>query len=249
MNPRDARDAGRRAGSRPCGAGADQRDAADAAARGGAARATLGAWRPPDAARQPRSLHAGGPRGGARCRTAGRSRWTGCAGCRRTASRSRSPGGISATRTKRSARAGYARLFAEQGIAIDATDPARLVLFPEMDAAADVAEITTACWGILGKSPGRRDVRDEPDGRAPQRRARAARRRLHADPLRSRLRHGRHAGRGARVRCRSTTRIARASACSAARAVRPRWRSTRPATASSLASIAGSRASGAVMSA
>ena len=51
------------------------------------------------------------------------------------------------------ARAGYARLFAGQGIAIDAHDPARLVLFPEMDAAADVAEITTACWGILGQSP------------------------------------------------------------------------------------------------
>ena len=54
------------------------------------------------------------------------------------------------------ARAGYARLFADHGIAIDADDRARLVLFPEMDARADVAEITTACWGILGTSP--RDV-------------------------------------------------------------------------------------------
>jgi hypothetical protein len=27
------------------------------------------------------------------------------------------------------------------------------VLFPEMDAQADVPEITTACWDILGKSP------------------------------------------------------------------------------------------------
>ena len=27
------------------------------------------------------------------------------------------------------------------------------MLFPEMDAAADVPEITTACWGILGKAP------------------------------------------------------------------------------------------------
>lgn len=51
------------------------------------------------------------------------------------------------------ARAGYARFFAEQGIGLDANDPARLVLFPEMDARADVPEITTACWGILGKSP------------------------------------------------------------------------------------------------
>ena len=50
-------------------------------------------------------------------------------------------------------RAGYARLFAELGLAIDANDPAALVLFPEMDATADVPEITGACWGILGKSP------------------------------------------------------------------------------------------------
>ncbi|MBM3569024.1 MAG: radical SAM protein [Alphaproteobacteria bacterium] len=50
-------------------------------------------------------------------------------------------------------RAGYARLFAERGLAIDAADPAQLVLFPEMDAGLDVPEITTACWGILGKRP------------------------------------------------------------------------------------------------
>ena len=50
-------------------------------------------------------------------------------------------------------RAGYARLFAEHGLPIDAADPAALVLFPEMDAAVDVPEITEACWGILGKTP------------------------------------------------------------------------------------------------
>jgi hypothetical protein len=50
-------------------------------------------------------------------------------------------------------RAGYQRLFDELGLGIDAHDPADLVLFPEMDAEADVPEITTACWGILGKSP------------------------------------------------------------------------------------------------
>jgi uncharacterized Fe-S cluster-containing radical SAM superfamily protein len=50
-------------------------------------------------------------------------------------------------------RAGYARLFAELGIAIDAQSPVSLVLFPEMDARVDVPEITTACWGILKKSP------------------------------------------------------------------------------------------------
>ncbi len=50
-------------------------------------------------------------------------------------------------------RAGYARLFAEHGIPIDARDPAALVLFPEMDETADIPEISTACWGILGKVP------------------------------------------------------------------------------------------------
>lgn len=51
------------------------------------------------------------------------------------------------------ARAGFAALFAREGFAIDATDPGALVLFPEMDPEVDVPEITTACWGILGKSP------------------------------------------------------------------------------------------------
>ncbi|MEZ5708237.1 MAG: radical SAM protein [Blastomonas sp.] len=51
------------------------------------------------------------------------------------------------------ARNGYARLFAGEGIALDAGDPARLVLFPEMDASADIAEITVDCWGILGIDP------------------------------------------------------------------------------------------------
>ncbi len=50
-------------------------------------------------------------------------------------------------------RAGFARLFADHGIAVDAADPVSLMLFPEMDARADVPEITEACWGILHKSP------------------------------------------------------------------------------------------------
>lgn len=51
------------------------------------------------------------------------------------------------------ARRGYAALFGTNDIPIDASDPARLVLFPEMDAHADIAEVTTDCWQILGKSP------------------------------------------------------------------------------------------------
>ena len=50
-------------------------------------------------------------------------------------------------------REGFARLFAGRGIPIDARDPVALMLFPEMDAARDVPEITESCWGILGKSP------------------------------------------------------------------------------------------------
>jgi hypothetical protein len=50
-------------------------------------------------------------------------------------------------------RSGYARLFAAHGIPVDAADPARLVLFPEMDSAADVPEITVNCWNILGVKP------------------------------------------------------------------------------------------------
>jgi hypothetical protein len=50
-------------------------------------------------------------------------------------------------------RQGYQRLFAALGLAIDAHDPVQLMLFPEMDAALDVPEITEACWGILGTSP------------------------------------------------------------------------------------------------
>lgn len=50
-------------------------------------------------------------------------------------------------------RAGYAALFDRVGVGIDAADPARLVLFPEMRADDDVPEITERCWGILGKNP------------------------------------------------------------------------------------------------
>lgn len=50
-------------------------------------------------------------------------------------------------------RAGYEAFFAENKFKIKAQDPAMTVLFPEMDEAVEVPEITTACWDILGKSP------------------------------------------------------------------------------------------------
>lgn len=55
--------------------------------------------------------------------------------------------------TDAESRAGFADLFAREGFAIDADNPAQCVLFPEMDENVEVPEITTACWGILGKSP------------------------------------------------------------------------------------------------
>ncbi len=55
--------------------------------------------------------------------------------------------------TDADSRAGYAAFFAQYGFAIDANDPGKTVLFPEMDETVEVPEITTACWGILDKSP------------------------------------------------------------------------------------------------
>ncbi len=50
-------------------------------------------------------------------------------------------------------RSGYADLIHKNHWEIDTNNPKQLVLFPEMDSHTDVPEITTACWGILGKSP------------------------------------------------------------------------------------------------
>jgi uncharacterized Fe-S cluster-containing radical SAM superfamily protein len=51
-------------------------------------------------------------------------------------------------------RRGFAVLFKENNLDIDAFNHKRLALFPEMDEEANVPEITTACWDILGRSPG-----------------------------------------------------------------------------------------------
>ena len=55
--------------------------------------------------------------------------------------------------SEQSLRDGFAALFARYAIPVDAHDPVRLVLFPEMEPERDVPEITTACWGLLHKSP------------------------------------------------------------------------------------------------
>lgn len=50
-------------------------------------------------------------------------------------------------------RDGYAKLFAEHDVPIDAHDPHEMVLFPEMDATLDVPEITVKCWSLLNVDP------------------------------------------------------------------------------------------------
>ncbi len=55
--------------------------------------------------------------------------------------------------TEADERRGYAELFAELGLHLNAHDPHDLVIFPEMDETADVPEITTGCWQTLNKSP------------------------------------------------------------------------------------------------
>ncbi|MEQ8164489.1 MAG: radical SAM protein [Alphaproteobacteria bacterium] len=53
-------------------------------------------------------------------------------------------------------RAGFQRLFAAEGIGIDAQAPDQVVLFPEMNPTDEVPEISQACWGVLGVDP--RDI-------------------------------------------------------------------------------------------
>ncbi len=62
-------------------------------------------------------------------------------------------GRIAFAESEAEARQGFADLFAAQGFDIDSANPGQTVLFPEMDEAVEVPEITTACWGILNKAP------------------------------------------------------------------------------------------------
>jgi predicted phosphodiesterase len=55
--------------------------------------------------------------------------------------------------TETSTRQGFRTLFESLPIALDAEDSAELVLFPEMDAGADVPEIGDSSWAALGIAP------------------------------------------------------------------------------------------------
>ncbi len=50
-------------------------------------------------------------------------------------------------------RQGFAQLFQQLDVKVEAQNPSELMLFPEMDEGADVPEITTACWDILSVDP------------------------------------------------------------------------------------------------
>ena len=93
-------------------------------------------------------LHDGERGAGAFEKTLDGMRWLRDAGIRMTAA-----GRTIWGEDEETCRAGFADLFTRERMPIDAADPGALVLFPEMDETADVPEITTACWGILGKSP------------------------------------------------------------------------------------------------
>lgn len=55
--------------------------------------------------------------------------------------------------SEKSERQGYAALFVTHALKVDPDDPMALTLFPEMDAEAEVPEITTSCWSILNVDP------------------------------------------------------------------------------------------------
>lgn len=55
--------------------------------------------------------------------------------------------------SERIARGGYARLFSELGLSLDAASFDALILFPEMDAAAASQAPTDLCWSATGKRP------------------------------------------------------------------------------------------------
>ncbi len=50
-------------------------------------------------------------------------------------------------------RKGFAELFSTLKLSLDAADTRVLTLFPEMDTDAEVPEISSNCWGILGVDP------------------------------------------------------------------------------------------------
>ncbi|MCY4289862.1 MAG: radical SAM protein [Aestuariivita sp.] len=59
----------------------------------------------------------------------------------------------SPTESESDLRNGFRGLFERYEIPVNASDPSQLVIFPELEADAEVPEISTECWGLLKKSP------------------------------------------------------------------------------------------------
>ncbi len=79
--------------------------------------------------------------------------WEGLAWLRAQGAKIAIAGRRMAQETEDDARGAFADLFKARNLPVDAHDPGGLVLFPEMEAEAEVPEITEACWGILSRSP------------------------------------------------------------------------------------------------
>ena len=83
-----------------------------------------------------------------------------------------------------SMREGFAALFASEGIALNASDPVELVLFPEMDLSRERSGNHHRVLGHSAQATGRRDVRVVADGGATQRRGGADCRVVHVAAVR-----------------------------------------------------------------
>ena len=159
MNPRAAGDAGGCAVARLQGHGADQRHEADAQDEARAARPAAAPRRATSRIRVSldhygRALHEA-ERGARSWKpTIDGLVWLAADGLRRPCRRPALLG-----RAEEEVRAGYARLFAELGVPIDAHDPVTLVLFPEMDAARRRARDHHRLLGHPEKVARQRDVR------------------------------------------------------------------------------------------
>ena len=149
--PRAAGNARRRTLARFCRVGPDQCDETDGQMQTGTIAAQASLRRAADDSRLDRRLRATGQRAGTRQTQLGANdRWA-CLAARNGYSLHGASRRLSGE-LEEDICAGFAELFAELDVAIDAEDPVALMVFPEMDAAADVPEITEACWGILGRS-------------------------------------------------------------------------------------------------
>ena len=182
MNPELVRMLGSCPRSRVSGAAADQRDAPHGEA--GRCLGRPGRARRPDHSRLSRPL----PRGTARSHPRRAVVGAGYAGSR-LAARPWLPTPTSRadswkTKPKLTCAPASPDCSGNSISAVDAFDPARLVLFPVMDRRRDVPEITQSCWQILDVDPDTMMCASSPHGRAAKRGTRPCGRPVHIATLR-----------------------------------------------------------------